>query len=364
MSLPLRLLYAGTYKPDYARNRMLLKGLKHHGIAVETVNIRQPRWAKYLRLWREIRRQAGSHDVILIGFPGHVVVPLVWLAARRAKTPIIFDAFTSLFDAMTSARRQVRPRSPRGACYYGLDWLACRLADVTLLDTAAHAEYLARLVGLPRKKFAVVYAGSDLPDFDISKYRNFEISKPDDNFLVHFHGHYSPFQGVDVIVRAAKLLEDEPVRFRLVGRGQEYPAVARIAQELKVKNVTFAPDVDPAALSGYITQSDLCLGVFGAGKPRPVIPNKIYEALALGKPVLTARLPAMDELFTPNVHVAYCRPNDPEDLATQIRRLQNDAAWRQRLAAAGHQLYRERLTPGSIGKDLVAIIQHALRFRS
>lgn len=356
MPAPLRLLYAGAYKPDYARTRMLLKGLKLHGIAVDTVNIRQPRLGKYFRLWQAMRRRGGDHDAVLIGFPGHLVVPIAWLATRGKKMPIIFDAFTSLFDAMTSARQQVRPWSLRGARYFFLDWLACRLADAVLLDTRAHADYLAQLVHVRREKFAVVYVGSDLPEFPPAV----ALAGPADTFLINFHGHYSPFHGVDVIVRAAKLLESEPIHFRLIGRGQEYPEVSRLAQALHVTNVTFIPDVDSAALSGYIGQSDLCLGVFGGGKQRPVIPNKIYEALALGKPILTARLPAMDELFTPEVHVAYCQPNDPADLAAQILRLKNNPAGRHRLAVAGHRLYQEYLTPRSIGKALTSIIFSAM----
>lgn len=345
--------YFGSYKPDYPRNRIVRKGLALNGVRVVACHSRLPGLRKWRALWRQSHQVRC--DLLLVGFPGHAVMPLAWLVGRWLKVPVVFDAFTSQYEAVVVARRQARPFSLRAAYHFLLDWISCRLACLVLMDTAANADYLAKLVRLPRDKFAVVYVGSDIADFPAAVVP----AKPVGKFAVHFHGHYSPFQGADVIVRAAKLLEADPVSLTLIGRGQEYPRVAALAQQLGVANVEFVADVDYPRLRGYLERADLALGVFGSPE-RPVIPNKVFEAMALGKPVLTARLLAMDELFAPNVHVAYCQPNDPADLAAQICRLRDDPDSRQRIAAAGHRLYQERLTPASIGKDLASIIQRVM----
>ncbi|MDO8560319.1 MAG: glycosyltransferase [bacterium] len=344
--------FFGTYKLDYPRQRILRKGLQQHGVAVLDCHTRERGVRKWLALWRGSRGLRGRIDLLLVGFPGHTVMPLAWVIGKRLGVPVVFDAFTSQYQALVVARRQVRPLSLRAAYYFFLDWLSCRLARVVLMDTGAHADYLARITRVPRNRFAVVFVGCDLQDFPAVPVP----PKAAGNFAVHFHGHYSPFQGADIIVRAAAMLADLPVRFTLIGRGQEYPRVAALAKELKLANVEFVNDVDYPTLRGYLERADLCLGVFGPGE-RPVIPNKIFEAMAVGKPVLTARLPGMEELLTDRQEVVFCRANDPEDLAASIRRLFADAPLRNRLGEQARRLVAERLTPLRIGATLLSALR-------
>lgn len=344
--------YFGTYNPGYSRNRVLHQGLVQNGVNVIECNSRSPGLQKYIALWRQGRTLRGRCDVLLVGFPGATVMPLAWLVGQRLGVPVVFDAFTSQYDAMVNARKQVRPGSLRAGYFRWLDRLSCRLADLVLFDTNAHVDYLAQLTGLPRDKFHHVYVGTDITEFPSATVPAAPVGK----FLVHFHGHYSSFQGVDVIVRTAHLLRSEPIHFRLVGRGQKYPEIVSLARDLGVANVEFIPDVDYPTLAGYIGQSDLCLGIFGGGNPRPVIPNKIIEAIAMGKPVLTGHLPAMDELLTGGVNVVFCIPGDPDDLAAKILALAKDPGRRARIGAAGRMLYEQRLTPKRIGSDLLEIL--------
>lgn len=344
--------YFGTYNPDYVRNRVLCKGLTMQGVNIIECNSRQPGIGKYFSLWQQSRKLRGRCGALVVGFPGATVMPLAWLVSRRLRAPVIFDAFTSQYDAMVHARQQVRPGTLRAEYYRWLDRISCRLADVVLIDTNAHAEYLTQLTGGERKKFHTIYVGTDIAEIPPAKVP----PAPEGKFLVHFHGRYTAFQGADVIVRAAHLLQYEPVHFRLVGRGQKYGEIAALASELGVPNVEFIPDVDYPTLAGYIDQSDLCLGVFGGGNPRPVIPNKIIEALALGKPVLTGYLPAMDELFEDQMQIEYCRRDDPKDLADHLLKLYHDPGLRQKISANGRRLYQDRLTPAVLGRELAGVI--------
>lgn len=353
MDTPLTICYFGTYRPDYPRNRILINGLRRNGVTVLECQSRAPRSRRRRELVRLHQPLSGRYQALMVGFPGHAVMPLARKIARQQGAPVVFDAFTSLYGAQVLGRRKTAAWRPKGWKSFAADWVACRMADLVLLDTAAHVDYLRKLTGLPANRFRTILAGSDIAEVTPTPV----APKPPGKFLVHFHGHYSKFQGVDVIVRAAKLLEHRPIHFRLIGRGQEYARVAKLVQRLSVDNVEFLPDVDYAQLAGYLLQADLCLGVFGGGTLRPVIPNKIYEALALGRPVLTGHLPAMDELFTADVHVAYCRPGDPKDLADQVLRLEGDVPLRQQLATEGRVLSERYLTPAKLGAELKIILE-------
>jgi glycosyltransferase involved in cell wall biosynthesis len=102
-----------------------------------------------------------------------------------------------------------------------------------------------------------------------------------------------------------------------------------------------------------MNESDLCLGIFGNNsKANIVIPNKAYEALAVRKPLITRDSKAIKELFVDGVHCVFCKPNDPEDLASKIMLLYKDKELRDKVAENGYDLFLDKLTPKLLTKDL------------
>ncbi len=348
--------YFGIFDPEYVRNRIVRKGLAANGVTVKLCTTRISGWRKYVAL-RRLHRGVGEYDVLLVGFPGPTVMPLAWWLARRRGTRVVFDSYNSQYHALVEIRKQAVRGSLRARFMYLREWLACRLADVVLMDTNAHCQYMARTFHLPQKKFVRLFVGSDLPDYFGQRPLP---PKPAGKLLCHFHGGYSPFQGVDVILRAAQRFAGQPVHFNLIGAGQEYARMRQLANELGVSNVSFIDPVDYPTLAAYHQIADVCLGVFGKTQTglRPVIPNKVQEGLAAGKVVVTGHLPAMDELLTDGENVVFCMPGDDADLAAKIAALAADPARRERIGAAGRALYEQRLTPNRIGRDLFGILHH------
>lgn len=170
---------------------------------------------------------------------------------------------------------------------------------------------------------------------------------------VCFHGKYIPLQGVEYIIRAAHLLKEEDVTFTLIGNGQTFPMVKKLAEELDLANITFVERVPFEQLPGMLRSQDICLGIFGnTAKAARVIPNKIYEAAALGKVIITADTPAIRELFTDGENIILCRRSDPGDIAKKIILLKNDSQLRARIGAGAYRLFKERATPRVIGQSL------------
>jgi glycosyltransferase involved in cell wall biosynthesis len=107
-----------------------------------------------------------------------------------------------------------------------------------------------------------------------------------------------------------------------------------------------------------LRSQDICLGIFGnTAKAARVIPNKIYEAAALGKAIITADTPAIRELFTDRQDILLCKRSDPADLAEKIMLLKNDTALRRKIADGALRLFRERCTPAAIGRGLIAELE-------
>ena len=126
------------------------------------------------------------------------------------------------------------------------------------------------------------------------------------------------------------------------------------AKKILLENV----EKDIAAdISKKIKEADVVLGIFGATrKTQMVIPNKVYEGLALGKAVITADTPAIRELLTDHENVLLCKAGDPQDLANKILELKRDSGLRLRIGVNGHTIFTSKLTPKIIVGDLLHVL--------
>lgn len=348
----LKVLYFGVYDPDYSRNRVLISGLRKNGIEVVECCISAKENLKPLKLFFKYLRLKSGCRTIIVGFPGQEIMFLARLISRK---PIIFDAFTSHYGGYILDRRYFSPKSPRAKYYRFLDKWSCRLADVVLLDTQAHIDFFVKEYKISPEKFRRIFVGTDSNVFKPTNGGNKPFSE---RFIVHFHGNYIPLQGVLYVIKAAKILEGENIFFNLIGNGQTYKSDRKLAEDIGVKNINFIEPVGYEILPDYIEQAEVCLGIFGdSPKTELVIPNKIYEALAMAKPVITSETTAVKELLTDREDVLFCKKADPKDLADKILELKKKPELRRKIAESGYGLSRTKLDVRIIGEELLSIVK-------
>ncbi|MCL5108115.1 MAG: glycosyltransferase [Chloroflexi bacterium] len=226
------------------------------------------------------------------------------------------------------------------------------------MDAREHFVLFHELLGVPWAKYRQLYFGADDRQFRREKYDHGKRV-----FRVLFYGKFQPLQGVEYIIKAAALLRDyRDVRFRVIGTGPDYPRVRTLAEQERLENVDFVDWVDFGRLPSEIAEADVCLGVFGTtGKVRRSIANKVIQALAVGRPVITARSPASEQLLTDEAEVLFCPPGDPAALAEAILRLRGDQALCDRLAEGGYLRYLRCCSPEAVGARAVEYLQGLAR---
>jgi glycosyltransferase involved in cell wall biosynthesis len=228
---------------------------------------------------------------------------------------------------------------------------------VVLQDTYQNADYFHDTFHISKDKFRRLLIGAE---DDIFYPR--PIEKPDDDiFRVLFYGTYIPLHGIQHIIHAAKILEKENIHFQLIGKGQTFPEIQTLSKNLNLSNVEFIGMVDYLKLPEYISQSDVCLGIFGGTeKSMRVIPTKAYQILAMRKPLITGDSPGARELLKNRKNALLCEMADPKSLASAIMELKDDEQLRNNLATKGYQLFQENLTPEKIGREAIAIMKEVL----
>jgi len=309
---------------DSPRYRNLVDTYKNEGWNVqECITHQKGFFRKHKDLYRTYRSLSASHappDAILVNFPGYYLVPLAWILTRYPRKQLIFDAFVSVSDTLVSDRQLVSWLHPLAWMYYLADIISCHLADEILIDTKAHEKFFASRFFLSQKNIRVIYVGTRKDLFTPGPKENvFSIDK----YNIVFIGTYIPLQGIEYILHAAKLLEEQKdIHFTLIGKGQTYEEMQKLTQKLQLSNVTFYDFMPIVELPKYLRSADSALGIFGtSSKANRVIPHKVFDAVACGTPVITAKNAAIEEQFTDGEEVFLCEAGNPQSLAEAIVRL-------------------------------------------
>ncbi len=273
-------------------------------------------------------------DAVIVGYPGHFDVP----AARRIARgrPVVFNPLVSLHETLVEDRGRFSPGSPAAGVLRQVDRLALRRADLVVADTAQNARHLAELAELPAERLAVCFVGAEERLFRPGW-------QPLQEFHALFVGKLIPLHGVDTILAAARLAPEIP--FRIVGSGQ----LDGLLNE-RPPNVEWVEWVEYDRLPEELQRAGCALGVFGtSAKTGRVIPNKAFQALASGTPLVTADTPAARELLD-DESALLIPAGDPAALAAAVRRLADDATLARRIGDGGLAAYRAHASEAVLGK--------------
>jgi glycosyltransferase involved in cell wall biosynthesis len=294
---------------------------------------------------RLLRRPPAGFDALIVGYPGHFDLD----AARRAARgrPVIFNPLVSLEDTFVADRGRFRPGSPAARALAAVDRHALRSADLVVADTRANADHLAGLAGLPREQVEVAYVGAEERVFGPGW-------SPVEPFTVLFVGKLIPLHGLETVLAAARVAAE--LRFRLVGSGQLEPLVRE-----RPANVDWIPWVEYERLPDELHRAGCTLGIFGtSAKAQRVIPNKAFQALACGTPLVTADTPGARELLVDGESALLVPPGEPDALADALRRLAGDAELAAKLSAGGRAAYEAHASEEVLGRRWRELVEQAV----
>ncbi|HYA42907.1 MAG TPA: glycosyltransferase family 4 protein [Syntrophobacteraceae bacterium] len=189
----------------------------------------------------------------------------------------------------------------------------------------------------------------------------FDGGKPDSLVVAYAGGGSKYGHDLDVILEAAKILQDEGVRgvrFVIIGGGNQSASISTRAQHLGVKDFELRPAVPKAEIPKELNTADLLVA---SVKDTPVYQfginsNKIFDYLGSGRPIIFAGKSANDPVADANAGVTI-PPEDPRAMSRAILAfLKMDPAERKRLGDNGLQYAREHLDTAVLARKLENIL--------
>lgn len=276
------------------------------------------------RVWR-LRKKLPKPDVIVSDFAGLFGnVFLKW--KKRYGTRIIYDIL-DLWPEGFVDMGYIKKDSPVAKVLYKMEHKSYREADGIIFSMKGGRDYIidkgwSTETGgdVDTSNIGYLNNGVDLETVDKQR-ETFILDDPDlktDRFKVVYLGSISEFNGVDVIVETARVLQErgnDRILFLIYGYGNQEDRLRALAAEYGLKNLIFKGPLDKQYAMSLLTQGDLNVFTF---KDTPLLkygvsPNKLFMYFASGKPVLSMIRPAYDLVEEKEAGVSV--ENKPETVA-------------------------------------------------
>ncbi len=292
--------------------RDLLENEVVAGIPVRRIRLVSRPWSKakpiqllkylefFLRALRHCRRADIVHCNDLNALPVGVAVKLLRLGRAR----VVYDAHEYEIHRVSPTRRV------NIALNYLLEGALIRFADRAMTVSEAIANEYVRLYRIRRPALVL-----NCPPFAEPEKRNLfreRFGIRPDQIIVLYQGGLSKGRGIEMLLQAFRGLPDDQVVFVLMG----YGPLENLVREHQSQDgrIFFHPAVPPDVLLNYTCSAD-----YGVSFIEPVclsyeycLPNKIFEYLMAGIPMLVSNLVEMKRLVDENGIGVVARSNDAD----------------------------------------------------
>ena len=186
-----------------------------------------------------------------------------------------------------------------------------------IVDDIASRFPSKRIYYLPNGVDTSFYDPQKVITGDFRERNGFQVT----DFLIFYGGILGHAQGLEVVLNAANLLKDQRhVHFILQGTGPEHEHLLQLKAKLDLKQVHFFEPVQKQEMPSILKSVDVAiiplkkLLLFEGA-----IPSKVYEALAMKKPLLLGVSGEAKRHFIDKAKAGlYFEPENHDDLARQI----------------------------------------------
>jgi colanic acid biosynthesis glycosyl transferase WcaI len=292
-------------------------------------------------------------DVIVATSPQLLCAVAGGLLARRFRAPLVMEV-RDLWPESLVAVGASGQRSPLVRSLERLAGSLYRRASHIVTVTDSQREVIVRS-GIPAERVSVVPNGVDRAFFE-PQIPATGAAPAEAQFVVTYIGTIGMAHHLETLLDAAAELRGEPhFRFRIVGEGARREALEARARSAGLTNVEFCGQRPRGEVARWIAESSACAVLLRRDDVfRTVVPSKMLEIMAVGRPILLGvegEARALVERAGAGVAV---EPENAPQLAGVIRSLAADPERCRRLGESGRrfaatEFQREKLAAKYLG---------------
>lgn len=242
---------------------------------------------------REIKRQIETFKPDVILAMDILIAFLVYPYGKRYNLPVVY--YTIDIDYRLIPYRFLQPLGRI------MESANIRRADLVLSINKGLQDYTIRM-GADSQKTKVIRAGIDLKRYnpeitgdDIRK--KFGIKKEDT--VLFFMGWLYQFSGLKEVALELSKSKDESIKLLIVGEGDAFQDLQKIQETHHLHDRMILAGQQPYTdIPQLIAAADICLlPAYNNEIMRDIVPIKMYEYMAMGKPIISTKLPGIMKEF-------------------------------------------------------------------
>lgn len=181
-----------------------------------------------------------------------------------------------------------------------------------------------------------------------------QVNKKPDEFILLYAGVIGHAQGLDVIIKAANALKAQPhIRFVMAGDGPEKPELLAMIRTYGLSNIEFLPNLSRDKMPDLIACCDAYIVPLKKNDLfKGAIPSKLFEPLAMAKPIILGVDGEARELFINKEQCGlYFEPENDAELVQCINRLHESPALTEKLGRQGQKYVLEKFERSQIAGE-------------
>jgi glycosyltransferase involved in cell wall biosynthesis len=205
-----------------------------------------------------------------------------------------------------------------------IEQITFKMADGVLVINERLRDYAIRMGASPDRT-VVLGAGIDNEQFNPTV-NNDAIRKQygfvEEDIVLFFMGWLYHFSGLKEVALQLGRIKSSRLKLLIVGEGDAYDELQRIQEKYKLQGRVILTGKKPyQEIPAFIAASDICLlPAYPEEKiMQDIVPIKMYEYMAMKKPVIATRLPGVTKEFSEGNGVVYIdRPEDAVEKALEL----------------------------------------------
>jgi len=188
-----------------------------------------------------------------------------------------------------------------------------------------------------------------------------------DRFAAIYFGAMGLANGLDYVIDAARILAErgqDHIVLVLHGDGGKRAELEALTRQYGLKNVVFSDLVpDKEEMARIVAACDVCLTIYRASREHTWSPNKMFDALAAGKPVLVNVPGWLGETVERNQCGRCLDADRPQALADTLQELSNQPELCRQMGRNARALAEREFDRRLLAKRLEEVLTNAVTRR-
>jgi colanic acid biosynthesis glycosyl transferase WcaI len=301
----------------------------------------------------------GKYDLLYASSPPLFVGGSALALCFLKRLPLVFEV-RDLWPESAIALDELRS-PPAIALATRLEQACYRKATTVIVVTQGIHDRLVQR-GLNPEKLLVIPNGANTDMFTFRPDGRQRIRGElglENKFVAIYAGIHGLAQGLETVIDAARLLQNDPdVHFLFVGDGPKKAELLSLAASYELSNLTLLPEKPREQIPDYLSAADVSLVPLKKAEIfKGALPSKIFDAWACERPVILSIDGEARQIVEGVQGGIYIPPQEPQKLVDAVRGLMHTPEIRLVMGQAGRKYTQENNSRSALAEKLISYLE-------